>query len=233
MLSQRVVLSVLAASSLLLTPGTARALTIAETDAGETLATAQVLNTEPFADTQIDITGSLSAPGDGPSDLADLYSVFLTPGTYTASTVGFTATGGTAEPFDTQVFLFDGSGAALLFNDNAAGGGSESTLSFTIATTGTYYLGISLFDYDPVNAATQFLFPDNDNPGTPAGTAPLSLADLALNGFAVNQSEPTLGGLGSGTYTLQLAPEPAVATNLWLVGVLGLGITRLRRSRHK
>ena len=88
------------------------------------------------------ITGSIGTRID-----RDLFCIIIDGmGPFSASTVGTPGTLG-----DTQLFLFDAMGFGVLGNDDASGATLRSTLSGTLAP-GTYYLGISGFDVDPVSA---------------------------------------------------------------------------------
>jgi hypothetical protein len=213
------------------------AILVNETNAGELLGTAQITNLSAFAQPQVNIVGSLADSFTGQPDLADVYRVFLTAGTYNATTVGLTSTDGTGDPFDSQLFLFDGSGKALFSNDNAPiSGAVESSLDFSVGTSGVYYLAISLYDYDPVNANALFLFPDTDSLLNPTQTSASSLADLALSSFALNQTEPLIGGFGTASYTIRLTaaeavPEPASTAGLLFLGGFGLLTARRRHFR--
>lgn len=189
-------------------------------DAGETLGTAQ--DASDFAMLQ-SISGMLS----GFDDPADLFKISLVGGQpFFASTVG-------GADFDTQLFLFDSEGFGV-YSNNDAGGTLQSTLPadspFTPSESGTYYLGISGFDYSPVNADGENIFPSLFDfpidvpaedilsgvygPSGPGGDAPLEGFDGAIL-------------TGGGSYTISLSqpsaavPEPTSLLALLAVGAAG------------
>lgn len=153
-------------------------------DAGETIGTANVVNTQPTGTPLTTIIGGLSTPND-----ADLFRIFLPGGqTFSATTVG-------GATFNTQLFLFNANGFGVEANDNSAST-VQSTLpagGLSPAASGIYYLGISSFDNDPVSSGG-LIFPDISTgvqgPTGPGGGSPLS-------GF--NRS-----GSQSGPYTISL-----------------------------
>jgi hypothetical protein len=190
------------------------AATFTETgDAGQTLPTSQAVTIpDPTA-----IAGGIADPTD-----ADLYAIFLSAGTTFSATV--TSGGGTGDLLDSQLFLFDASGAGLVFNDDTTSIDFLSSLVYTPGTSGVYYLGISAVGFDPQDASG-FIFPNTStgqvgpNPG--AGT---------LTGWA----EDGTGNFDQGAYTIQLSgaqavPEPATTVGLL---ALGLGGALLRRRTH-
>ncbi len=109
-------------------------------DAGQVPGIEQTVNTSgtpPRA-----ISGELSDAND-----ADLYRIYLPAGQpFQATTVG-------GSVVDTQLFLFDGSGSGLYTNDDSAGTLASTIPAepFTPSASGTYYLGISSFDNDPIS----------------------------------------------------------------------------------
>lgn len=212
-----------------LAPIQAQAFTFTEVDdAGESLSTAQVISSgTSLLET---ISGALS----GFDDPADLFQISLTAGqSFFASTVG-------GADFDTRLFLFDANGSGIYFNDDSSGT-LQSTLptnsSFTPTQSGTYYLGISGFDYNPVNAAGERIFPSFTDfpidvpaeniftgvfgPTGPGGNAPLA----GFDGAILNSG---------GSYTIALAeaesvPEPSFILALLVVGASGAAL----RSRNQ
>lgn len=201
-------------------------------DAGESLSTAQVVTAGLSPLTSI--AGSLA----GFDDPADLFQIFLTGGqSFSATTVG-------GANFDTRLFLFAANGAGVYFNDDAVSGTLQSTLpansSFTPTQSGTYYLGVSGFDYNPVNAAGDRLFPSlTDFPGDvpadsiftavfgptgPGGSAPLA----GFDGVILNEG---------GSYAIALTgatavPEPVSTLALVLAGASGTAL-RLKNKRKQ
>ena len=107
-------------------------------------------------------TGSLETRGD-----RDWFRVQLTAGsTYTMAVTGLSGGGGTLE--DSYLRLRDSSGFLLTENDDILlGVNRDSRLSFTAASTGTYYLDVGAFDDDytgtyrvSVAAGSQSQLPD-------------------------------------------------------------------------
>ncbi|HEY6780185.1 MAG TPA: PxKF domain-containing protein [Thermoleophilaceae bacterium] len=119
-------------------------------DAGERPATAQDLGAETALDA---ITGSIANESD-----RDMYRLCASgAGSFSASTVDGTA-------IDTQLFLLDAGGRGVYANDDAPGVMGQSELPagdpLTPATAGVYYLAISRYNQDPLNAAGSRLFAD-------------------------------------------------------------------------
>lgn len=208
-------LKITAMSVLLLTvAGQAQAATFTEVmDAGETLGTAQIM---PAGGMPLDsISGALSSdlftPGN---DFADLFQIFIT-GTQPFSAT--TATSGTS--FDTQLFLFDQNGIGIFGNDDVSSTIPQSTLPATFLQAGTYYLGISGFDYDPVsaNGAIFPIFADSTQVVFPTGPG----ASASLTGFEVAATE-------TGDYTIELTgaatavPEPSSTLGMLVLGAWGV-----------
>ncbi|NJN56897.1 MAG: PEP-CTERM sorting domain-containing protein [Leptolyngbyaceae cyanobacterium SL_5_9] len=218
-----------------LSPLQAQAFTFTEVDdAGESLSTAQVI---PSGSSLLEsISGTLS----GFDDPADLFQISLTSGqSFFASTVS-------GADFDTRLFLFDADGVGIYFNDDSSSGTLQSTLpansSFTPTQSGIYYLGISGFDYNPVNAAGERIFPSFTDfpvdvpaeniftgvfgPTGPGGDAPLS----GFDGAILNSG---------GSYTISLSqaeavPEPSSILALLMVGASGtaLQLRSQRKQKH-
>lgn len=171
----------LATALLLLAPALARAQVFIETsDAGNSLASAStVLGNGAMTA----ITGSFSDQYD-----VDLFKITIaSPTLFSASLVN----AGTAWSLDTQLYLFDSTGHAVIGNDDADAFNLGSTIpsgSIGSLTAGTYYLAVSQSGNNPTNSAGQLLFT-----GYGAGTTALLTAS--------SQATPTvLGGWTSGTY---------------------------------
>lgn len=216
----------IAAISLLATvlaSGQAQAVTFSEvSDAGETLNTAQVVQTGLGSQPLESISGTLS--GD-----ADLFKIFLTGGET------FSATTASGASFDTQLFLFDSTGRGIYGNDNASStpGLNQSTLptgGFSPTASGIYYLAISGFNYDPVSSRGK-IFPDFPEtsfnavvgPTGPGGGSPLSGFDGAIldNG---------------GSYTISLTGAKSVPEPSSVLGTLALaawGVGSLLKNKKK
>ncbi|MGK7937943.1 MAG: DVUA0089 family protein [Xenococcaceae cyanobacterium] len=184
----------------ILTAQFAQALTFNESgDAGQTLGTAQNIGGA------IDqINGNITA-GD-----VDLYQFFLgSNATFTAST------GGLAGGNDTELFLFDATGAGVTADDDGVSFAGESTIN-TSLTAGTYYLGIGEFDTTAV---------DGDGTNWGSDTPPVDFS--TLDSF-------TATGSSSFSYGISLSPATSSASvpfefspglGLLLVGA-GFGLKR-------
>lgn len=164
------------------------------------------------------ILGSLS----GTNDNADMFSIFLSGGkTFSATTTLST----TVNFFDTELFLFDGSGRGVYANDDDPNSPPQSALpagiSFTPNVSGIYYLAIAGSAYLP-RSPTGFIFPVSGGfldqsggvqnavgPTGPGGASPLTAwssissergaYDIALTGALAGVPEPSTGlliGLG-------------------------------------
>lgn len=231
-----VVLSSLAA---VLVAGPAQAASFTESnDAGESLSEAVTVASEQVMSLD-SITGSLA--GD-----ADLFQIFLTGGqTFSATTInadsliGIPIDDTLGNPSDllgdSQLFLFDAQGNGIYANDDSFGS-SQATLpsmSFAPVESGTYFLGISSFDFDPVSTGGE-IFPDEPTDAVVGPTGPGG--DLPLIGFAGESTS-------SGSYTIALTgaqtiaapapvPEPTSALGLLAIGTVGL-IARVHQNNAK
>lgn len=201
--------------AVVLSSGHAQAATFTETqDAGEILSSA-VRVISPELQPLESISGILSSD-------ADLFRISLTGGqSFSATTTG-------GANFDTQLFLFDSGGKGVYGNDNA-GVSFQSTLpigGFSPQKSGTYYLGISGFDYDPVSTAGEIFtdFPDTgfDTVAGPTGAGGKS----ALSGFDGARLEPggsyTIALTGAQTETKSV-PEPSSVLGILAVGAWSIG----------
>lgn len=155
-------------------------------DAEQLLGADQTVNS-PASGAAFDaIFGNLSSDSD-----VDLYQLFLTEGQpFTASTVGST-------DINTQLFLFDSNGLGVFANNDSVGFQSTVPLyqPFIPAHSGTYYLGISSYDKDPLSSQG-YIFDAVENPNA-------SGAGLPLNGWDEMPRIPTVRP-SSGAYTITL-----------------------------
>lgn len=219
MLSNRL-LGLLSASALLAAPLAARAQVVGEAgDAGETIATAQVI-AGPVAQ----ITGQLANLGnaDFAIDDIDLYRITILDTAAFGVTVNsdLHRLNNPDPDEDTHLFLFDLSGLQVGFNDDPVGPGVQAIFlpgQFSNLAAGDYILG---FDQFPTRSLLD-------------GAGFLIGFDRSLTNF------PTFG-----TYTLNLTgtggnravpegavPEPAT----WALMLLGFGAagSALRRAQRR
>jgi hypothetical protein len=153
---------------------------------------------------------------------ADLYS-FIVGAT---STFRATVTGSASDPLvDSQLFLFDSMGKALKANDDRSATNTLSRINTITLAAGTYFLGISSFDYDPTNASGNFLFP-NAQLGQ---RNPISQADQLLAGWAPRSAKTSPGG----GYTITIDTTKKVPTPALLPGLAALGFGAIRKRKAK
>jgi hypothetical protein len=134
-------------------------------DAGDLPATAQV---------PIGVGGLTTITGNMPASDVDMYCIMvLEPTTFTAQTCGVGAT------WDTQLFLFRSDGVGVTWDDDACDPGLQSLISPFGACTynagpGVYYIAISKYNKDPLNANGTAVFSTafgcNTNPAAPVAS---------------------------------------------------------------
>lgn len=179
-------------------------------DAGQLLPSAQLV---PNNTTQI--SGTLASRND-----VDLYGFNWAGGNLTIQV--------TATVFDSQIFLFDSVGQIV-------GGADNPSLLTGNLTAGIYFLGISTFNVDPLNAASQ----DIEDPiggGTSSAYQPGVAASVLGDGVLASW-RPSNGGFGNYTITfsspvnaISEVPEPA-SLALWsILGTAGIAAWRRKRK---
>lgn len=146
-------------------------------DAGDSLGTAGLSNTQPSGTTLDSISGTLA---NIPNGDIDLFQILAIGGTFTVTT----DTAGTDPALDTQLFLFDASGIGIAASNDIDNFNFRSTISLSLAA-GTYYIGISSFGSDPQSTGGDiFIIPATGqvNPANGPGAAS-SLSSWSPNGI--------------------------------------------------
>lgn len=154
---------------------------VEETDAGSLPPTSQA----PKGNGPISsIAGSLLAvTAAGGADMEDMYTIFIhDPANFVAQT---TITG--SATFDTQLWLFNVNQRAVLANDDITFGQPGSRISSpandgtgqTISAPGVFFLAVTGYNNDPVNAFNSALFNqatriEISGPDGPAGSFPIA-----------------------------------------------------------
>ncbi|MBC7834766.1 MAG: DVUA0089 family protein [Phycisphaerales bacterium] len=187
-------------------------------DAGESPATHQATT---GGSPLLSIVGTIGAPVPGFD--ADVYCIHVDDFSL------FSAT--TLAGFDSQIFLFDMAGMAIAANDDGTFLGSPGILPlgdplYVGLPAGDYLLGISSFDYDPVDAGGFEVLGDAFFGVEPPTAAGLAGPFVGFAGFG--------GGLGA--YEVRLtgvSPCGAVIPlpSAGLMGLVGMGLVTLRRRR--
>lgn len=171
----------------------------------------------------------------GTLDDEDLYRVLITDFTLFSARTN----GNTASPLDdSQIFLFDLTGAGLAHNDDISTSIRQSALPvgnglYTGLTPGEYLIGITAWNNDPYYSVSPELiriFPDPNYDGNGDGEIVGPRPEAA--GQPIIFWDGLLGGQGTGGYTIELTgvdpvPEPAT------LAALSLGAAALLRRRRQ
>ncbi len=193
-----------------LAPGQLRAQVFVETaDAGATLTTATTAAGN--GGSLLEIDGSISDAFD-----VDIFKLqIVDPLHFSATTVNATTS------MDTQLYLFDSTGHAVVGNDDA----SFFTLQSSIAagslalTSDVYYLAVSLSGNNPINSSSQLLFTPYTANTTVVLTPSASTSLTTLSGFD--------GGTyfsESGSYAINLTGVASIASAVPEVSATSLAL---------
>ncbi len=196
-------------------------------------ATAQLTGTGPLTAIQGSFSTTTTASTASNPDLFRIYIDGTSP--FSATTVNFDTT-----VFDTQLFLFDATGAGVYSNDDATDFTKGSLLNPSVPVTpGFYFLGVSAYGAIPRSGtgAASDIFPNtfDDTTGdlgftglrTPfPGAGPLtnwslSGADVETGFYSIN-----LTGVSAAV------PEASTALSFGLPMLLGLTLLACRRAKQ-
>lgn len=195
-------------------------------DVGELIGTAQVL----VAGTTL-VNGYLDEnPGDDADPLTDPLSS-LDRDLYQFSWAGgnIRLQTGPAD-FDTQLYLFDGTGTIVgANNDDGLTSRSRLSLLEGLLAAGTYYVGVTAYNNDPYNSLGEDIEDPLDDdfttmrPGVCAASSLVTNGDCVLDSWAIDiwGNNPDTGGFGAYSLSIiSVVPLPAAA---WPFGsALGL-----------
>jgi hypothetical protein len=162
--------------AMLASPAHAGPVSVIETDAGDSLATAQDARNGYV---NLMIEGTLSNEPDS-LDLVDMYRIDLLRCILGASTgLGFD----TALIADPVLYLFDGSGMGVAMDDESGGNGQAFFKLVNQLQAGDYYLAIAFAGVEPVDANGNPIF---DTFGTGAVMSMSALAGWIGSPLAIN-----------------------------------------------
>ena len=226
----------LAAGAACLLTGTAGAQVFEGGDAGQTPGSAQNAAIGTPGSPITTINGTIGTHND-----ADLYKIYISsPSTFSASVTTISKLFGRGQ-LDTALFLFSSSGAALGGNDDADESTRESILpagdaAYSSRNPGFYYLGISLFENEPVNSKREPIFVEEIDSNRFSVRGPASGLQLAS---LFNFDNNAYGGDDdTGSYIISLTgasaapgavPEPAT----WAMMIAGFAAAGMALRRRR
>ena len=175
--------------------------------------------------------------GDHPTGDVDLYKVDLTAGQYLSVVVNARNLdeGGSLSNLDSYLRVFDASGNQLAYNDDAVNpyngvSSTDSSLNFSAASSGTYYLGVTSYGNSAYNPNT---VGSGINSTSGAYRLELKLANsappTAPTGFAASASSTTQINLtwsnvsGATGYSIERSPNGS--TGWTVIATPGAGST--------
>ena len=156
---------------------------------------------------------------------ADLWEFFFAGGDLAITTVDTTPWTRRNPLDDSQLFLFDSNGIGISANDDIDDFNWLSSLSLLNLSAGTYYLGISGYDVDPItkiNRQNYEIFPDTPFEGQVS-------ADYLNPLHHWSGEDLTDGNRYSITFATSV-PEPSIIA-LMGAGLFGLGFARRRKQQ--
>ena len=217
------------ASAVLFTYGNAvhASVILESADAGQLTTTAQSIAGTSAIDA---IRGSLLTSSS--IDYADVFRVYLQNGSqFSATTTGSTIA---YNNFDTSLFLFNSAGMGLVANDDDPSIGPTSTLSYTAANAGYYFLAIAGAGYTPASASGaifgNLIGQDQVGPTGPGGAGSLSNWSSITSEGGVY--ELLLTGAFAGPAVPAEIAEPA-SLMLAALALGALGASRRRPFNHR
>jgi Bacterial pre-peptidase C-terminal domain len=189
------------------------------TDVSDQIGTAQTISSFNSGDI---LAGSLTDVTTPNTSNPDLFKINLTAGT------AFTAAVNDIN-FNTQLFLFDASDKGVTGNDDSTRINLNAVFTFTPTTTGTYYLAISGYNFDPIDSSGNFIFSD-DATGNFSITSAGSLASWTKRDPFDFDPEPGNYEITLSFSAVSAVPEPSVLPGLiGLAGGLGLAIFKRKQ----